>query len=743
MVVLGAWVAGALGLSSESAALRLQVVAVTVAAVTGFVKAGGWLRGRLQGPEVVTDVTERLKNVIYRAAENNRAALLGGVHFADLSLAANLGHDEPSSRPRPWIAGLLRYRKDAVDETRTMSSIGALFEDVESRRLLVLGEPGSGKTVLAIELVLQLAAAQGDYLPVRLNMSAWNPAMSLDEWVTEQLQVDYGITRRAAVDLVQGRPRHLLPVLDGLDEMDSEPPADRAVGWTPRRAVAALRSLNEYFDGSRLGPVVVTCRKQRHEQLTRRGEELRDAATVEILPLSGPEIVRYLRPALTGDPAVSEKWKPFVDHVAAVGNHVLHAALSTPWILHLVVSYAEAGNEPDRLLDIAREPGRARERIRDVLLAEYVPAVTKLANRRAAERQVLPGYRPDPADVTRWMRTLAEHLAWQGSFEGDRPTGMSDVDIVPHLLWPVGGWLRVRIAHFAVGFLTPVLLTLSLVLPPTAWYREAAVFFTEIGALPQLVPGLAVGVLVAVASAYFFATWGACWSPWATPYIVRRKRMTAVERVRVSVRSGLETGPSLAVVGALVGGVFLALKALSGRLPVDDLTPGGVVLFVLIFLLFFGLLFALPGVVIGAVIASLGLREVSWDDEEAWSKSPRDALRAEVTVVATASVVLALAGAGALVTMATSTLRTSPVVIMIQFPLVLLTVGLVVRARAWIRYLIFVAFAAGAGSLPPRLGRFLDWALIVGLLRSSGGSYQFRHLELQGALRVGQVMAAR
>ncbi len=230
-------------------------------------------------------------------------------------------------------------------------------------------------------------------------MAAWHPATSLDDWLAEQLQVGFGLSRPAATELVNDRPRRLMPVLDGLDEMDSEPAADRVPGWTPRRAAAAVRSLNEYVDGSGLGPVVVTCRKQRYEQLAADGVVLRNAATVEILPLEGPEIVRYLDPALTADPAVRERWQPFLEHLGVTDNRVLHAALSTPWILHLVVSYAQAGTPPAPLLDVARAPGTARDGIRDVLLDEYVPAVTKLANRRAAERQELKGLLPRSREV--------------------------------------------------------------------------------------------------------------------------------------------------------------------------------------------------------------------------------------------------------------------------------------------------------------------------------------------------------
>lgn len=590
--------------------------------------------------------------------------------------------------------------------------------------------------MLALELILRLAEVKDEgRIPILLNMAAWNPREDLDDLLVAQLQADYGVSPRAAADLVAARPRRLLPVLDGLDEMDNEPPTGQAGKWMPRRAIAALEKLNGRIGGRQAAPVVVTCRKERHDQLVGQRTELQDAAKVEILPLPGKEIVRYLEPALDADPAVRERWQPFLDEVAE--NQLLRGVLSTPWILHLVVSYAEADNEPQPLLDIARKkPGEeGKKEIRDLLLAKYVRAVTKIANRRAASRNELRDYAPDPDEVTRWMGTLAKHLEWQGAYHRQHPAGLSDVDIVPHLLWPAAGWLRVRIAHFAIGLLAPLLVIASVALPPTDWHRAMTEFVTELGVSPRLVPPLTVGALAVAGCLYVVAIKGACWSRWPTPYLVRRMRMPAMERLRMSVTSGLRDGPRIGAMATAMFGVILLIDALFGSQTFREGTQVGVVVKAVLVLLFMGVLSGLVGVAIAAVIASLGLREVSWDDDEAWSKSPRDALRAEVRLVVTTSVVLALATAGLTVWMAASGGRTSPWSILVEFPLVLLTVGLVARAQAWIRYVVFVMFAAKSGVLPLRLGRFLDWALIVGLLRSSGASYQFRHQELQRQLR--------
>ncbi|PSM43164.1 hypothetical protein C6Y14_13540 [Streptomyces dioscori] len=88
-------------------------------------------------------------------------------------------------------------------------------------RLVAIGEPGAGKTVLAILLTLGLLGRRraGEPVPVLLSASSWDPICeSLDDWIVRTLADTY----------YRGRPEiprtvldHGLvtPIVDGLDEI--------------------------------------------------------------------------------------------------------------------------------------------------------------------------------------------------------------------------------------------------------------------------------------------------------------------------------------------------------------------------------------------------------------------------------------------------------------------------------------------------------------------------------------------
>ncbi|MCG3041561.1 NACHT domain-containing protein [Streptomyces sp. S1A] len=241
------------------------------------------------------------------------------------------------------------------------AQIGEVFsERVPTRRLVVLGEPGAGKSVLLIHLLQDLIARRpaGGPVPVLFSLTSWDPNnQRLQEWIAEQLRRAHPGLRAPAsapATTVTSRPeahdlaqelldaRLILPLLDGFDEL---PPALHAV---------ALDAINRALPAKL--PLVLATRVDEYRAAVARPDavvRLNGAAGIRLLPVSREQAADYLRRDAGGSQTLAaQRWDAVI---AQLGTSTpVGQALATPLGLFLVRTIYNP--RPQHALDSASVP---------------------------------------------------------------------------------------------------------------------------------------------------------------------------------------------------------------------------------------------------------------------------------------------------------------------------------------------------------------------------------------------------
>ncbi|WP_253771517.1 NACHT domain-containing protein [Goodfellowiella coeruleoviolacea] len=294
------------------------------------------------------------------------------------------------------------------------TAVARAFERLPSRRLVITGAAGAGKSTLAALLALGLLHRGGKPVPVLLPLAGWDPRREdLRAVLTRRLYEDHPALRntelhgRYAADLLV-QHRLVLPILDDFDELPAELHAE------------ALRRINQAFPAST--PLVLTCRSAAYARLAERARPdgvagaagaggVDGASVVELCPVAAEEVVDYLRG--TAEPATAAWWEPVFLRVRHEPDGPLARALATPLMLWLASSGHGAGRaKPIELLDRERLPDRAaiEQRLVDAMLAAALP---DQAHPGLPEISQLWPRRP----ALRWLGFLATRLRERGTRE--------------------------------------------------------------------------------------------------------------------------------------------------------------------------------------------------------------------------------------------------------------------------------------------------------------------------------------
>jgi hypothetical protein len=270
--------------------------------------------------------------------------------------------------------------------------LASVLARVPTGRLCVLGEPGSGKTILMVRLVLDMLARRkaGGPVPILASLASWDPgAQDLRELLDAQLVSDHPTLAGPPPPATQGKTQAaallaaglILPILDGLDEV---PDAARS---------QAISQINEALrPGEQL---VVTCRTQQYQDALRTHDGVEvtlRAAAVQLRALNADDVREYLYDDAAGQVAKA-RWEPVL---AILGTEApTGQALRTP----LMVGLARAIYNP--------RPGELAGALRDP--AELCSPL--LADQAAVESLLFGAFIPAayrPNTVSRWNAQQAE-----------------------------------------------------------------------------------------------------------------------------------------------------------------------------------------------------------------------------------------------------------------------------------------------------------------------------------------------
>jgi NACHT domain len=627
----------------------------------------------------------------------------------------------------------------------------------EGGRLIVLGPGGAGKSTLAVLLMDALLARRrpGDPVPVLIPASTLAPGEMMKGWLERTLADRYPPLRDARVygagaisDLVARRG--VLPVIDGLDDLDPEP-RGRMLG-----------ALSRAF-GPRQ-PLILTCRCHEYREAVEAcGTVFPGGAVIKLRAVTAEDAASFLERGTAGPRAQS--LRRVVAAVRAEPAGPLAQALSSPLMVALVrASYTGSEDVAAALTQADMTEAGIESRLLDGLIGASFGA-------RATSEEARPLQPWNAGDADRWLTFLACHLARWRSYDLD--------------------WLRLR---YAVAAFTDPLrraclgAVLAFVLAGTLFGLGRGLPF---GADQGLLYGLGHGLDAAliVGAIYLLAPLPYPPGPGTARWVRRLRRISGTARraivvipVPYAIESGLRDGigatrthgPGAAVLMGLTAAalnwlVAAILVGLATRAKLFDLAeqtvyfnlgrPGrgagfartvgkgaawgaglGVVVGLGIKILGNVLAFENPlwelGVPAGAVIGA-AFALVQWGRTPAASAppaTPASILRADRNLVLLLAVPFMLvipAFFGAAFARGLDGF--------VSFGLYGLGIGFtiwlaVVLSHSWPQYLIAAGWLAARGRLPWRLAAFLAEANDLQVLRQRGGAYQFRHARLQDHL---------
>jgi len=747
-----------------SFALLAAVLCVGAGAALWVVKSDQavsyWLAGAGVVIPVMTPIFSRLLRQVEQAAElDNRleteAGALRKALVTQWRSEINSRLKDPYPLPVPFAVTrqsefMAGWKSIRTDEKASAVQIKGTFREIAKiftrpgipRRLVVLGEPGTGKSMIAQWLMLELlehpdgkaGSGREHSVPFFLPLATWDPAEPLDDWAAakmietypplgQTLAAKHGPDRSLARELVA--QRRVLMILDGLDEI------------APQCQEEALDRLSDAAVKEDQC-MVVTCRTQEYHHLVAERGPLAKTPVIELgaLPMSA------VRDYLHEDRAPAGHWDDLLEHLRQDPRGVLAEALSTPldiWLTRTI--YGTSGTRQGMNTAAARyskdgagESGgksstsltdlftvKTKEEIRHILLGGLVEAAyhPPIAD-RYPEREA-----PEGSKIHNQMVALAKHMFKQK----DDP---QDID-----------WWRLY------ELCPPVMigLQIGLIVGPLLGVAAGLAVTVKAGFTAGLASGVAFGIATGVLAGITCAREQP--DPRTVHFVINWERLTKrlprclVFGLAVGVTFGYATGRHGGLIAAVIAAVIVGPTAAWAARKAFGFWPGltaGITAALAIGLAA-GLASGHPPALIAGPIAGLVFMIGSWVWIAAYEPAPsktavspqsllRDDRRGCIVVGITAG-----SAFGVIFGLALG-LRIGVIAV------VALTIVVTLVVSLWGTFMVARVWLAAKCGLPLNIMGFLYEAHERGVLRQEGPHYRFRHRLLHERL-AGKPMPAQ
>lgn len=189
----------------------------------------------------------------------------------------------PKSVKRLWDAEIKIGLKDSEPVSKNIQVVDLFNRNDINGKLLILGEPGSGKTTTVLKLANALINSKVEShpnypIPVLFSLVSWKPRYSIMEWLISELNSKYGVRKDTANDWII--ERRLFPILDALDELSIS------------CQLNCVHALNEFLLGEHSPLYLVVC--SRNEEYEKLDTQLQLNSAIYLKELTDQQIHSYL-----------------------------------------------------------------------------------------------------------------------------------------------------------------------------------------------------------------------------------------------------------------------------------------------------------------------------------------------------------------------------------------------------------------------------------------------------------------